>query len=198
MIGGQNNEIHSYHIVQDVTISLWRANMYGIAFALLTGIVFWYPFISVWSWNYITLQFHSFPSVLFLSSLLALILVHEVLHGMGFYFFGNVQRTHIRFGFQWKSFTPYAHCSEPMRSRAYRIALLLPMLLLGIIPSIISLILGNVFLAALGFIMIAAAGGDAAILLSIRKIAPDVLVLDHPKRAGCLIVQVTHQTADQS
>ena len=80
--------------------------------------------------------------------------------------------------------TPYCHCKEPLQIKHYIIALLAPLLFLGIVPAIISLITGNVILLFLGIVFSSAAAGDLMIYLLIRKENPEDYVQDHPSEAG--------------
>jgi hypothetical protein len=117
----------------------------------------------------------------------ALIVMHELLHAAGFILLGRVQRSAIRFGFQWKTVTPYAHCSVPVAAGQYRMAVALPGLLLGLVPCIIAVTIGSGWLLIWGVLMSMAAGGDVAILWAIRTVDRDAPVLDHPTKAGCLV-----------
>jgi len=52
------------------------------------------------------------PALLILVVLLGVV-IHEMIHGLGWVIFGRKSLSSIKFGFQWKSFTPYAHLMEP-------------------------------------------------------------------------------------
>ena len=93
----------------------------------------------------------------------------------------------IKFGILWKTLTPYCHCKEPLKTKQYIVALLAPLLILGIIPAVISLMIGNLFLLILGIIFSATAAGDIMIYLLIRKENPEDYVQDHPSEAGYYI-----------
>lgn len=125
----------------------------------------------------------------FLPVFLILAFLHEAIHWFAFRIFGKVDSKHCRLGFQWKTITPYAHCSIPMKADVYRISLILPGLLLGIIPSIISIIFSFSWLLIYGIIFTIVSGGDFIILWLIRKIKNDQFVQDHPTRCGCTVVE---------
>ena len=63
----------------------------------------------------------------------------------------------------------------------------MPLLLLGVVPYFISLIVGSVWLMALGAMMIGCAMGDVLIVWVIRKESPVTLVYDHPSEPGCML-----------
>ena len=117
------------------------------------------------------------------------ILIHELIHVFAWAFFAKKSLRAFKFGFQWKSLTPYAHCKEPMDIQPYRIGSFAPGLLLGILPWIISLFTGDVLLFFFGFLYTIAAGGDFLILWIIRNVKPNTLVEDHPTNAGCYVIE---------
>ena len=71
----------------------------------------------------------------------------------------------------------------------YRIALIMPGIILGILPSVYGIITGDSLILFLGLFFIIAAGGDLLVLWLIRKVSIDKYVLDHPGKAGCYIVK---------
>ena len=89
----------------------------------------------------------------------------------------------------WSFLTPYCHCSEPLLMKPYRIGSILPALVLGIIPSFIAMVTGNLALMIFGFFFTFSAGGDFLILWLIRKEPSNALVLDHPDKIGCVIFE---------
>ncbi len=117
------------------------------------------------------------------------ILAHELIHMFAWALFARKPLNVFKLGFQWKSFTPYAHCKEPMDIRPYRIGSYAPGLLLGILPWLVSLFTGDVLFFLFGFLYTSAAGGDLLILWIIRNVKPNTLVEDHPINAGCYIIE---------
>jgi hypothetical protein len=130
------------------------------------------------------------PSLLLLLLGLALgIGGHELLHAAAFVLVGKAPLSAVRFGFSWKAFAPYAHCRAPLTAAAYRVALLLPGLALGIVPGFLGVIGGSLPLALWGILMLVAAGGDVAVWWAVRSVPAKALVLDHPTKAGCQVLQ---------
>jgi len=95
----------------------------------------------------------------------------------------------VKFGFQWKTLTPYAHLKEPMEVNVYRISILMPGLLLGILPYLLSLLRADANLFWFSLIHTSAAGGDFLILWLIRNVKAGSLVEDHPTNAGCYVIE---------
>ncbi|MFC1898261.1 DUF3267 domain-containing protein [Candidatus Cloacimonadota bacterium] len=125
---------------------------------------------------------------IFLPAFIVLAFLHEAIHWLSFRIFGKVKPKYCRLGFQWKTITPYAHCSVPMKANVYRISLILPALLVGIIPSIIAIIFGFPWLLIYGIIFTITGGGDFIILWLIRNVKKDQLLQDHPSRCGCEVI----------
>lgn len=116
------------------------------------------------------------------------VVAHEVLHAIGFRFLGDVPWTEIRLGIQWRSMTPFARALIPVTARAYRWTAALPGLALGVAPLVVGVLMDAPFASGFGVLMLAGAGGDAAIIWAMRRTPDDARVLDCPNALGCLVV----------
>ena len=65
----------------------------------------------------------------------------------------------------------------------------LPGLLLGVVPGVVGLLLGQAMLLLFGCWMVVAASGDVAVLWVTRHVPPSAMVRDHPTQAGCLVLK---------
>lgn len=117
------------------------------------------------------------------------VVLHELIHGLSWVIFGRKPFSSVKFGFQWKSLTPYAHLKEPVEVNPYRIGGFMPGFVLGILPYFISLALGDGNLFWFSLIHTSAAGGDWLILWLIRNVKTGTLVEDHPTNAGCYVIE---------
>ena len=95
----------------------------------------------------------------------------------------------IKFGISWKLLTPYCHCKESLTIEDYRIVLLTPLIILGIIPTFIGLIIGHNDIYGFGLLFILAAGGDLIIFWKLRNENKNTLALDSPDKCGCVIYE---------
>jgi hypothetical protein len=127
-------------------------------------------------------------TLLYLGFLLVGIFAHEAIHGLAWALFGRLPLRRIRFGFKLMTLTPYAHALDPLPAGAYRLGALLPAILLGVVPFVAGTLIGSLPLALFGMLFILAAGGDLLVLWLIRGVDPQALVLDHPSRAGCIVL----------
>ncbi|PAF23168.1 hypothetical protein CHH49_01005 [Terribacillus saccharophilus] len=133
-------------------------------------------------------------AVTFLLMLIGIVL-HELLHGIGFIVFGRVRYSQVKYGFSWKDGAAYAHCMEPIKVSAYRVSLLLPVIVTGLLPLLISYIVGNGVLLAVSVILTAGGIGDWLIFRSLRKYKASQFVKDHPTKVGYFIYK---DSADES
>ncbi|MBR4389667.1 MAG: DUF3267 domain-containing protein [Prevotella sp.] len=184
-----------------MTIDIVKANKVALMVLLGALILFGGLFFLVWGWDYIA---HSFsaryggdaPSWQFLVDwciimgiMVVGIVVHELIHGITWACYAKRGFRAISYGVIWKMLTPYTHCDEPMRIRPYVVACLMPLLVLGIIPSVIAIIIGWIPLLAFGIFFIAGAMGDVLIVWMLRKENPEYMVLDHPSEPGYFIYE---------
>ena len=71
------------------------------------------------------------------------VVLHELIHGIAWAYFGNKPLTAIRFGFKLSALTPYAHCREPLPASVYRIGAAAPAVLLGLVPVLVATVTGT-------------------------------------------------------
>jgi hypothetical protein len=168
-----------------------RVNLLTLPVALVPLLVTLLPFLLLWGGKMLLVGGEALMTwYMILPALVGGILLHEIIHGLSWAYFGRKPLRSIRFGIQWKTLTPYAHCTEPMSARAYRLGAVMPGLLLGAIPSVLGLVTGSGAWTIYGAIFLVAATGDGIVVWVIRQVPGDVLVEDHPARAGCYVFDV--------
>jgi hypothetical protein len=124
--------------------------------------------------------------ILFIGAILIGVILHELLHAIGWMVIGKVKWHDIEFGIM--SLTPYAHCKVPVSASTYRIGILLPGIVLGLIPGWIGCIVNNGWLVAFGLVMFVSAAGDLMVYWLIRDLPSSAQVLDHPSEVGCQVI----------
>lgn len=115
--------------------------------------------------------------------------VHELSHGITWMVVGHMPFSAIKFGFQWKTLTPYAHLKEPVEVNAYRIGAFMPGLILGILTYLFSILFADGNLFWFGLVHTSASGGDWLVLWLIRNVKRGMQVEDHPTNAGCYVIE---------
>lgn len=171
---------------RDLSISMARANIVVLFLSIPVVIMQFAIFIMVNGTEKLEPTWNSV--ILFVVVLLGVVL-HELIHGITWAIFGHKPFSAIKFGFQWKTFTPYAHLKEPVDVSAYRIGAFMPGFLLGILTYILSLLLGDGNLFWFSLVHTAASGGDWLILWLIRNVKAGMQVEDHPTNAGCYVIE---------
>jgi hypothetical protein len=174
---------------KDVSISMEQANYYTIIGILPVMLPIVLLFSGLWGGDAIIAGYTRIMQSIFwfLLAVIIGVVIHEYIHKIGWAVFGKKPFSVIKFGFQWKTLTPYAHCTEPMEVNGYRWGAILPGLLLGVLPILIAILNGNGTLFIYGLLFLFAAGGDFLILWLIRNVKTGTEVEDHPTRAGCYV-----------
>ncbi len=147
-----------------------------LLFVLLHG---FRPFMN-WSWV---------GAALFLGSVLAGVVLHELLHAAVLGAFARGGYRAIKFGMDKNTLTPYCHCTKPIRARWYRLAALAPLLVQGGFPFAVSLFTGNMAWWAYGLLFTVGASGDLLAIEMLAKIPGRTRVQDHPYKMGFYVME---------
>ena len=178
---------------RDLSISPAQANLYVTPVGLLILALMLVPYIAIWdfasAFDLAWLITRPLNLLLALVAIFAATLFHELLHAIGWTFFGRQPWSAIHFGVFWKALTPYTHLKVPIEVNAYRLGGLLPGLVTGVLPYLVSLWLGSAAWLWFGLMMTAAASGDLLVLWLLRRLPAGTLVQDHPSRVGCTVVE---------
>jgi hypothetical protein len=180
---------------REVTVSALAANLYALVTGLLPALLLPALYTLIWGSEQLRqgldglFSFDSGQMTALILIFIPGIVVHELLHALGWMRFGQVDRSAIKLGFQWKALAPYAHCKVPLPASAYRTGAFLPGLLMGIVPGLLGVFFGNFFLVAVGFLFTFTAGGDFLVLWLLRAVPPQTLVQDHPGKVGSYVFE---------
>jgi hypothetical protein len=117
------------------------------------------------------------------------IIIHELIHGVFFMIYTKKGLKSIKFGIMPvnKLFTPYCNCIEKIKIKHYRIAVIMPTIIIGIVPAMVSLFIGNLALFIYSIIFIGSGAGDILIIMKTIKEKNNTWVLDHPSECGFYI-----------
>ncbi len=171
---------------RDISISMAKANLFGVFLGIPTAILQVASFIGIHGNQALEAQLNP---VLLGTLILAGIPVHELIHALAWAFFGKKPFSTIQYGFMWKTLTPYAHMKEPLEVNTYRLGAFMPGLVLGIIPFLFAIVTGSGDLLWFSLLHATAASGDWLVLWLIRAVKPGSLVEDHPTNAGCYVLE---------
>ena len=175
---------------QKKTISILWANMLAIGLFVVLGVLDVVAFYLLWGRE--TVFFSSSLLFWFLLYFLIGIVVHELIHGLTWICLTCKSFRHLKFGLM--TGAVYCHIDLPMKKLHYVIGALMPLILVGIIPTVVGICVGSLLWTLVGVALISGAAGDIMIVWAIRKEPPDALVYDHPSEAGCLVY---HKISEQ-
>lgn len=115
-------------------------------------------------------------------------LVHEALHVLAMLIVARVPIGSLRFGARLSEGVLYVHSDRPMSATSYRVVLLTPAILQGILPTIAGTLAGVGWLVVYGYVMVISSVGDFAVFQLIRHLDRRAVVRDHPEKVGCQVM----------
>lgn len=113
---------------------------------------------------------------------------HEGLHALGAIIFGKCPPKEITFGVIPKQMMLYCHVKKPLSVKSYCALLLLPVIVTGIIPLVISSIFGNIFLVVVFSMLVSGGAGDFIMFKSLLRYDTKQLIIDHPQAPAYYLV----------
>lgn len=124
--------------------------------------------------NYtITLSMNSFFILMFIW-----LIIHELLHGIGFLIFKEVNIKNITLGMTIEKGVFYCMCKQNIGKKIILTSLLFPITIIGFITLIIGMILNNYELVFLSILNIISSSGDIAMIIYFLKCPSDIIYLD--------------------
>jgi hypothetical protein len=182
---------------EKLTIDIVKANVYGILILIPIAFIYGVPYFLIWgnaiSTSGLKEMFMGSPwkvsvgGLVIFASFTVGIVLHELIHGIVWARYAGNGFKSIRFGVLWKMITPYCHCKEPLKVKHYMLGAIMPAIVLGFLPALVAIVIGNLALLIFAVFFTMAAIGDFMIINLIRKEGMNCLVLDHPSEAGCYI-----------
>ncbi|MCD6200819.1 MAG: DUF3267 domain-containing protein [Bacteroidales bacterium] len=148
-----------------------------------------FPFLLLWGPKTLQAGIYALLEPRPLLILLFGIIVHELLHGFTWALFTQKGLRSIRFGINLNYMAPYTHCKEPLKAWQFFTGASMPLIILGLGPSLYGIISGNGTVFFFGILFIWGASGDIVSLFMLRKISKNTLVHDHPNELGFYVEQ---------
>ena len=172
----------------DLTIGIGKANLFAVLLLIPLAVIGYGLYFLV----HRSLDFSSSHFLLMLVAFLVLIVVHELIHGVCWSIFTPHLFKDVEFGVMRSSLTPYCTCLVPLGKKQYIFGAVMPLLVLGILPMITAIIIGNPDLLFLGILMADGGAGDIMIIrriLGYRSGAKEIVYMDHPTEAGGVVFE---------
>lgn len=167
--------------VSERTFSMKKANGLGIIMIIPIAAVLLFIYHRVMPSSL------EYSAVFVIAAFFAGIVVHEFIHGFVWHFSCEDKWKSIKFGIDKKTLSPYTACREVIPINAYKIGVIMPAVVTGVIPFIIGLVIKNASLAYVGILLICTAVGDMMILCTIFNADKNSFVEDHPTLCGCIV-----------
>jgi len=170
----------------EYTIPMGKVNLLAFLFILPILGLFLFPYIFLWDFTSVKEGYR-----LLLKNIIVIIIggviLHELLHGLTWAIFTKQGFKQIKFGMNWKYLTPYTHFKKPIKVKFYLLGALMPLLIMGILPTIYGIISGNGFYLLFGIFFTWAAAGDMIASIRLFRLPMNLLVQDHPDTLGFII-----------
>ncbi len=177
---------------KELTVGIVKANFFALILA-----------VPVWAAAFIIFFMINSPEtslgslsvlrlVIVLIAMIVLVPVHELIHGLSWGLFAENHMRDIEYGFMKEYMTPYCTCKVPLKLPHYLTGALMPLIILGIIPTAAAILTGSFLTLLLGLTMIVAAAGDimiAARLITYNSDYDEILIYDHPTQAGSVVFE---------
>lgn len=175
---------------RDYTLSFKAANGYALALVIPIIALFIIPYWLFYGWQTLGVDIFRFivDIPLFIASVIGGTLAHEFIHALCWSLLDDIPWKRIKFGFKWKTLTPYVHCPDPVEVRNYRWGVAMPGIVLGIFPYLLALLFQSGWLLGFGLFFTLAAAGDILILWLLRDVEAGLMVQDHPDLVGCRVM----------
>ena len=177
---------------KNLTFGIVEANVWAIVVTLPIILPFLIAYFMMWGMKDFVLPWWGY--LLGMVILVALIVVHELIHGAVFACFAKGGFKSVAFGVIWSMLTPYCTCRESLKRKHYMLAILAPTAVLGILPAAVALISGSWGVMLIGIFMILGGGGDvmcAIKLATYRTKGKECLFFDHPYEVGLAVFEKT-------
>ena len=153
-------------------------------FFILSHFIFLALYIFFWGYKGLWHQLLEFAAW-FLWLFIPSIVVHEGLHGL-IWAIPNHWKN-IRFGFNRNLMAPYTHCTIPLKKWHYWLGGMMPGILMGVIPAVYAISVGNIQILYWGIFYTWTAAGDFISCWHVLKEKNDSLILDHPDELGYVV-----------
>ena len=121
--------------------------------------------------------------------IVAVIILHEAIHAIGFILFAKVPLNKVKFGFHRQYYVPYCSAEGIMSKFGYIAALLLPNIVLGSIGIISLYFTNNAIWSIFVAWLIASGSGDYYMLILVSKYNRYTRFIDHPSEPGFFVME---------
>ena len=106
------------------------------------------------------------------------LILHELLHGIGFYLFKEVSKRNITFGMFLEKGVFYCMCKQEIGKKIILTSLLFPVTIIGVITLVVGMIVNSFLLVYLSVFNIVSSIGDIVMIIYFLRSPNDIIYLD--------------------
>lgn len=118
------------------------------------------------------------PTITLFILMVIWLIIHEILHGIAFGLFKEVNKKNITFGMYLEKGVFYCMCKQNITKKVILTSLLFPFTIIGLITLIIGMIINNYELVFLSILNITGSIGDIIMTIYFLKCPNDIIYLD--------------------
>jgi hypothetical protein len=189
----ENPSNFSYENYQQKEMKLngFICNILALVMMLVLASLFGFIFYQIWgtlgiqfgsTLNIQFIYYFVFNFLIFLSAFFAFLLANEFMTGMYW-----SKYTEVKIKVIMKSLFRFCYCKEPIKIKNYIIGLIIPIIFLGMIPLIMGMIYGNIFVLGFGIIFISNGAGAIMTMYLLRKEDKNNWIKDMDSTVGLII-----------
>ena len=113
--------------------------------------------------------------------------IHELIHFLTWQLASGFPMSEFRVGIRWNSITPVIGCQRPMKVWQFRLGLIAPFVLMGVVPVGIAFYSNNTWLLFSSVTFMAWASADLLTFLQLWKVDRNSFVEMHRSKLGCVV-----------
>jgi hypothetical protein len=167
-------------------------NIFGVVVFIVLGSLFGFIYYQIWGTfglqlGYVPLIRRITNALVFLSIVAAFSLAHEMIHGMYW-----SKYTEVKISVIINLIFRGCYCKEPIIIKKFIMGLIMPTIILGVIPFIIGMVIGNILLFGFGILFIVVGSDDFLIMYLLRKEDKKNWVKDMDNTIGIIVYSPNH------
>lgn len=124
-------------------------------------------------------------------------LLHEMVHFLCWQGMSRYPIEAFRIGIRWNSFTPVIACQRPMALWHFRVGLLAPFVLMGVVPMAAAFMFSNVWLLMSGTIFMAWASADILTFILIWPLPSGSYIEMHRNKLGVVVFNPKEKVTEE-
>jgi hypothetical protein len=185
-----------------IKISMEEIQLWSARLSFILAVATLLPFIYIWGYSdsiavigNIHESFFQWIATFVLMLLLFMLSIiiggflHEVIHAIFFAPFLPSKFKGLKFGYMKEKMALYVHLKEPISIAGFRIGLIMPAVILGVLPIIYGLLFGYLSILLFGILLTAASIGDLLLLAKTFHLNSRFIIKDLPDDIAVVAIE---------